>query len=114
MSLYIIPVRSYACRGRWSNLRAVYSTVGLYCLTITWQQIFKRSLQVTVESVLLHVIVEKHTSWQVNCSERVTVDSGKPCVFILCKKHELICSNASTNSKISIASVRLSVINVPE
>jgi len=41
MSLQFTPVRSYACGGRWSNLRAVCSTVGLYCVTITWQQIFK-------------------------------------------------------------------------
>ena len=116
MSLQITPVRSYACRGRWSNLRAVCSTLGLYCVTTTWQQIFIGSLQVTIESVLPfpHVTVEKHTFWQVHCSERVTVDSGKQRIFILCKKHELICSNASTSSKNSIASVRLSVFNVPE
>jgi len=33
MSLQITPVRSYVCRGRWSNLRAVCS-VCLYCTTI--------------------------------------------------------------------------------
>jgi len=79
MSLLFIPVHSCAYRGRWSNLRAVCSTVGLYCITITWQQIFKCSLQVTVESVLLHVTVEKYTSGQAYCSERVTADSGKQC-----------------------------------
>ena len=114
MSLQITPVRSCACRGRWSNLRAVCSTVGLYCVITTCQQIFIGSLQVTVESVLPHVTVEKHTFWQVYCSERVTVDSGKQRIFILCKNHELICSNASTSLKNSIASVRLSVINVPK
>jgi len=50
MSLQITPVRSYACRGRWSNLRAVCS-VCLYCVIITWQQIFKGSLQVTPASI---------------------------------------------------------------
>jgi len=57
-------------------LRAVCSTVGLYCVTITWQQIFKGSLQVTVESVLPHVTVETYTSGQVYFSERLAVDSG--------------------------------------
>ena len=37
----------------------------------------------------------KHTSWQVYCSKRLAVNSAKPHAFILCKKHELICSNAS-------------------
>jgi len=113
MSLQITPVRYYACRGGWSNLRAVCS-VRVYCVTITWQQIFKGSLQVKAESILPHVTIEKHISWQVYCSEKVTVDSRKPRIFILCKKHELICSNASTSLKKSIASVRLSVMNVPE
>jgi len=63
MSLQITPVRSYASKGRWSNMRAVCSTVGLYCVTTTWQQIFIGSLQVTLESVLPHVTVEKHTFW---------------------------------------------------
>jgi len=85
MSLQVTPVRSYACRGRWSNLRAVCSTVGLYCVTTTWQQIFIGSLQVTVESVLPHVTVEKHTFWQVYCSERVTADSGSN-AFLYCVK----------------------------
>jgi len=36
-------------------LRADCSTVGLYCVTITWQQIVKGSLQVAEEGVLQHV-----------------------------------------------------------
>jgi len=39
-------------------MRADLSFVDLYCFTITWQQIFKGSLQVTVEGVLLHVTVQ--------------------------------------------------------
>jgi len=31
----------------------------LYCVTITWQLIFKRSLVVAEVGVLLHVIVER-------------------------------------------------------
>jgi len=34
------------------NLRADYSTVGLYCVTIKCQQIFEGSLQIAVEGVL--------------------------------------------------------------
>jgi len=41
----------------------------------------------------LHVTIDKHTSGQVYCSERVTFDSGKPRNFLLCKMHEFICSN---------------------
>jgi len=33
---------------------------GLYCVTITWLQIFKGSLQAAVEGVLLHVTDRKH------------------------------------------------------
>jgi len=36
-------------------LRADCSTVGLYCVTITWQQIVKGLLEVAVEGVLQHV-----------------------------------------------------------
>jgi len=35
------------------------STFGLYCVTITWQQIFKGSLQVAAISILLPVTVEQ-------------------------------------------------------
>ena len=50
-----LPVES-GCR----NLRSDCSAVALCCVTITWQQIFKGSLQVqvTVVGVLLHVTVE--------------------------------------------------------
>jgi len=34
------------------------STVGAYCVTITWQQIFKCDLHVRVAGILLHVTVE--------------------------------------------------------
>jgi len=36
------------CRGKLRNLRGDCSTVGLYCVTITWQWILTCSLQVTV------------------------------------------------------------------
>jgi len=38
--------------------RIVCSTISLCCITITWQQIFKGSLQVAGSSVLPHVTVE--------------------------------------------------------
>ena len=51
-----------ACRGRLQNLRAGRSTIGLYCVTIAWQRIFKCSLEVTEEGVLPHVTVESRHS----------------------------------------------------
>jgi len=33
--------------------------IGLYCITITWQQIFKSSLYITVVGVLLHETAER-------------------------------------------------------
>jgi len=39
-------VRSFASRGRLQKVRAGCCTDGLYCITITWQQIFKGSLRV--------------------------------------------------------------------
>ena len=109
MSLQITHVRSYACRGRWSNLGAVYS-VGFYCITITRQQIFKGSLQVTVESVLPHVTIEKHTFCRYTAARGWLLIAVSHAFLYCVKKHELICSNASTSLKKSIASVRLSVI----
>jgi len=52
-----------ACRGRLQNLRADCSTIGLYCVTIAWQRIFKCSLEVT-EGVLPHVAVESKHIWE--------------------------------------------------
>jgi len=39
----------------WSKLEAHFSGVGLYCVTIPWQQIFKGSLQVAIVGVLRDV-----------------------------------------------------------
>jgi len=67
------------------NLRADCSIVGLYCVTIIWQQIFKGSLQVTIEGVFLHVTVERSHLGGL-FSEIVTADSGKARSFNLCEK----------------------------
>jgi len=40
VSLQFTHVHSFACRGTLPKLRADCFTVGLYCVTITWQQIF--------------------------------------------------------------------------
>ena len=40
---------------------ANFSTIGLCCITISWQQIFEDALQVTVVGVLLHETVERIT-----------------------------------------------------
>jgi len=41
MSLQFTHVRSFTCRGRLRSLQAESSTVGLYCVTIKWQQNLK-------------------------------------------------------------------------
>jgi len=52
-------VPSFACTGGLRKLRADCSTVGLYCITITWQQIGRNSLYIAVSGVLLHETVER-------------------------------------------------------
>ena len=69
VNLHFIHVRSFVCRGRLWNLRVDCSTVGVYCVSIAWSQIFKNSLHVTVAGVLLHVTVwngSTQTLWQGN------------------------------------------------
>jgi len=44
VSLRFTRVHSFA----WPNFGTNFSSVGLYCITISWQQIFKGSLQVTI------------------------------------------------------------------
>jgi len=57
--LQFTHARSFARRGRLRNLGADSSTIGLYCITITWQQIFKGSLQVAAVGVLPLVTIER-------------------------------------------------------
>jgi len=59
MSLQCIHFPSFACRGRLRKLRAGCPAVSVYCVRITWQQIFKISLHVAVAGVLLHGTVER-------------------------------------------------------
>ena len=49
--LAIHLTRFFACRGRLRNSGANYFTVGLFCVTITWQQIFEDALEVTVVDI---------------------------------------------------------------
>jgi len=51
-------VGNLCCRGRLRKLGADCSAIGVYCVTITWQQIFEDSLQVTVVGVLPHMTVQ--------------------------------------------------------
>jgi len=61
MSLQFTHVLSFACRGGLRKSRTDCSTVGLYCVTITWQQIFKGLLYITVAGVLFHeTVVRTH------------------------------------------------------
>ena len=59
ISLQFTLVHSFVCRGGLRKSRADFSTVGLYYVTITWQQIYKGSLYITVAGVLLHETVER-------------------------------------------------------
>jgi len=59
MSLQFTHVPSFACRGGLRKSQADCSTVGLRCVTMTWQQICKGSLYITVAGVLLHETVER-------------------------------------------------------
>jgi len=72
MSLQFTHVPYFACRGWLRKSRADCSTVGLHCVTITWQQIFKISLYIAVAGVLLHEAVER-THLGRYCSETVTL-----------------------------------------
>jgi len=62
VSLPFTHICYFACRCRLQSLWADCSIVTLYCITITWLQIFKGS--VTVEGVLPHVTVERRHLWQ--------------------------------------------------
>jgi len=48
LSLQFNHISSFACRGMVRNVRTDFSTVGFYCVPITWQQIVKGSLEVSV------------------------------------------------------------------
>jgi len=58
MSLQFTHV-TFTCRGGLRKSRADCSTVGLRCITITWQQICKGSLYIPVAGVLWHDTVER-------------------------------------------------------
>jgi len=45
-------IRSFGYKCRLRNSAANDSTIGLCCVTMTWQQIFKGALQVAVVTVL--------------------------------------------------------------
>jgi len=65
MSLLFKHVSSFDCRGGLRKSRADCSTVGLYCVTIAWQEICKRSFYITVGSRrFVAWDCWTHTSWQ--------------------------------------------------
>ena len=91
----------FACRGGLRKSRADCSAVGLYCVTITWQQILKGSRYITGAGVLLHETVERRLHILAgNAARQWHADSGKSRTFILCEKnHEGVYSNTSTSLK---------------
>jgi len=99
MSLLFTHVPSFACRSGLRKSRADCSTVGLHCATMAWQQICKGSLYITEQAFCCMILLNAHIL-AVNAARQWHADSGKPRIFILCeKKHEWICSNASTSLK---------------
>ena len=68
--LQFTHILSFACRGSLWNVRANCFTVGLYCVTVTWQQIFKSSIQAKIAGVLPHVTVEHRHLRQVMQRDR--------------------------------------------
>ena len=80
MSLQFTYVPSFACRGRLRKLRRGCSTVVLYCVTMTWQQICKGSFRVPVAGVLLACDCWTQTSYQAMQRDS---DGGKPRAYIL-------------------------------
>jgi len=82
-----------------ASRKADCSTVGLCCVTITWQQIFKVHFMLRQQAFccmrLLGVRILAG-----NAARLGHADSGKPRTCILCeKKHEWFYSNASTSLK---------------
>jgi len=57
--LAIHSVSFFACRGGLWKSRADCSALGLYCVTIPWQQTRKGSLYITVAGDLLHETVAR-------------------------------------------------------
>jgi len=51
ISLQFTHCRSSTYRSRLRNLRAHCSTVGLFCVTITWKEILKSSLKAGVSKL---------------------------------------------------------------
>jgi len=53
LTLHKSQIHSFTCKGRIRNLGADFSTIGFYFVTITWQQIFRGSLQITGSAAIL-------------------------------------------------------------
>ena len=72
------------------NVRTDFSTIGFYCVPITWQQIMKCSLQVTVVSAVFVACDCFNTQTYFKlCNETLASDSGKPHDIIPCEsEHE--------------------------
>jgi len=103
MSLQFTHVHSFICGLTLENLRSHCSTVALCCVKVTWQIIFKGSLQVTIVNAFFRMWLLTTDIYGRWCSYTVNANNGKTRYFILCEKNqEWICSNASasTSSKI--------------
>ena len=68
------------------NLRAHCSVVALCCVTITWQRIFKGSLQVTIVNALFRTWVLTSHIFDRRCSNTMTQWRGQAKLFFRAKK----------------------------
>jgi len=70
------------------TLRTHCSTVALCCITITWQRIFKGSLQVTIINAFFRMWLLTSDIFGRWCRETVIADHGKARCFILREKKQ--------------------------
>jgi len=101
MNLQFTHVPFFVSRSGLRKSRADFSTVSLYCVTITWQQICKGSLYILRWQAFCCMRLLNADILAGNTARQWLPDSVKLHTFILCeKKHEWVyTSNASISLK---------------
>ena len=75
--------QAFDCGGRLRNLRVDCFNEGLYCVTATWQQVFKGLLQVTGAGFCRIWLLNAYTCLAVNAARQWLLMAANPVVFIL-------------------------------
>ena len=83
----------FFCSGRLQNWQEYCFIVGLYCVTITWQQIFKGPIEIMVKAF--------YRMWLLN-ADILPIAELHVILYCVKKKHGCICSDASTSLKNSL------------